>query len=144
MNTRHWLLNYHSQQIINNIKNGVLEGMDDPVGMVIDVSDEFGYNLALAVVEKNGIPDSTIENLIAECKDKNQIPTLQIAVEMETVKKILPFTSATALNSIAKFEQMRKPNHYLAVIMAEKGNTYAAIEVDVVRVNDGHYRIKNT
>ena len=100
-------------------------GMADPVGLIVEMTDDVGKQLTHAALEKQGMPKHEIPELIASyCK--NAIPTFKCVVSFDTARKILPITSETALQNL---NAPRKPGVHWIVIVAGGGNSYAQVPV---------------
>ena len=85
---RRHLLNHNAPDVMKWMQES---GMADPVGMIIEMTDDIGKQLTYAALEKQGMPRHEIPELIASyCK--NAIPTFKCVVSFETAKKILPIT----------------------------------------------------
>ena len=101
-------------------------GIADPVGMIIEMTDDIGKQLTYAAREKQGMPKHEIPELIASyCK--NAIPTFKAVVTFEIAKKVLPLTSDTAAQSLSA---PRPPGVHWIVIVGGGGNSYAQIPID--------------
>ena len=69
--SRH-LLNHTAPDVLKRMLGS---GMADPVGMIIEMTDDIGKQLTYAALEKQGMPRHEIPELIVSyCK--NAIPTL--------------------------------------------------------------------
>ena len=97
----------------------------DPVGMIIEMTDDIGKQLTYAALEKQGMPKHEIPELIASYCN-NAIPTFKCVVSFETAKKILPITSETALQNLTA---PRKPGVRWIVVVGGGGNSYAQVPV---------------
>ena len=51
---RRHLLNYNGPDVVKRMQES---GMADPVGMIIEMTDEIGKQLTYAALEKQGMPD---------------------------------------------------------------------------------------
>lgn len=119
---RRHLLNHNAPDVMQRMQQS---GMADPVGMIIEMTDDIGKQLTYAALEKQGMPRHEIPELIASyCQ--NAIPTFKCVVSFETAKKILPITSETALQN---FTAPRKPGVHWIVIVGGGGNSYAQVPV---------------
>lgn len=99
--------------------------MADPVGMIIEMTDDIGKQLTYAALEKQGMPKHEIPELIASyCK--NAIPTFKAVVTFEIAMKVLPLTSDTAAKSLSA---SRPPGVHWIVIVGGGGNSYAQVPV---------------
>ena len=108
---RRHLLNHNGPDVVQKMQES---GMADPVGMIIEMTDDIGKQLTYAALEKQGMPKHEIPELIASyCK--NAIPTFKAVVTFETAKKVLPLTSDTAEQSLSA---PRPPGVHLLVIVA--------------------------
>ena len=94
---RRHLLNHNGPDAVQRMQDS---GMSDPVGMIIEMTDDIGKQLTYAALEKQGMPKHEIPELIASyCK--NTIPTIKCIVSLETAKKVLPLASDTAEQSLS-------------------------------------------
>lgn len=99
--------------------------MADPVGMIIEMTDDIGKQLTYAALEKQGMPKHEIPELIASyCK--NAIPTFKAVVTFETAMKVLPLTSDTAEQSLSA---PRPPGVHWIIVVAGGGNSYAQVPI---------------
>ncbi len=98
-------------------------GYDDPVGLIIEMTDEVGKELTYAALERHGMPRHEIPELIGSyCR--NAIPTFKVVVVFETAMKVLSLTSDTAEQSLSA---RRPPGVHWIVIVAGGGNSYAKV-----------------
>ncbi len=119
---RRHLLNHNGPNVVQRMHES---GMADPVGMIIEMTDDIGKQLTYAALEKQGMPKHEIPELIASyCK--NAIPTFKAVVTFETAKNVLPLTSDTAEQSLSA---PRPPGVHWIVIVAGGGNSYAQVPV---------------
>ena len=119
---RRHLLNHNGPDVVQRMQES---GMADPVGMIIEMTDDIGQQLTYSALEKKGMPKHEIPELIASyCK--NAIPTFKAVVTFETAMKVLPLTSDTA---VASLSAPRKPGVHWIVIVAGGGNSYAKVPV---------------
>jgi hypothetical protein len=117
---RRHLLNHNAPDVMQRMQQS---GMADPVGMIIEMTDDIGKQLTYAALEKQGMPKHEIPELIASyCK--NAIPTFKCVVSFDTARKILPITSETALQNL---NAPRKPGVHWIVVVGGGGNSYAQI-----------------
>lgn len=119
---RRHLLNHNAPDVMKRMQQS---GMADPVGLIVEMTDDVGKQLTYAALEKQGMPRHEIPELIASyCK--NAIPTFKCVVSFDTARKILPITSETALQNL---NAPRKPGVHWIVIVAGGGNSYAQVPV---------------
>ena len=119
---RRHLLNHNAPDVIHRMQES---GMADPVGLIIEMTDDIGKQLTYAALEKQGMPRHEIPELIASyCK--NAIPTFKAVISFETAKKILHITSETAIQNLAA---PRKPGIHWIVVVGGGGNSYAQVPV---------------
>ncbi len=117
---RRHLLNHNAPDVMKWMQES---GMADPVGMIIEMTDDIGKQLTYAALEKQGMPRHEIPELIVSyCK--KAIPTFKCVVSFETAKKILPITSETALQNLTA---PRKPGVHWIVVVGGGGNSYAQV-----------------
>jgi len=102
-------------------------GLADPVGLILEMTDDIGKQLTYAALEKQGMPRHEIPELIASyCK--NAIAPFKCVVSLETALKLLPLTSETALQNL---KGPRRPGTQWIVIVGGGGNRYAPVPVRV-------------
>ena len=119
---RRHLLNHNGPDVVQRMQES---GMADPVGMIIEMTDNIGKQLTYAALEKQGMSKHEIPELIASyCK--NAIPTFKAVVTFETAMKVLPLTSDTAEQSLSA---PRPPGARWIVIVAGGGNSYAQVPI---------------
>lgn len=119
---RRHLLNHNGPDVVQRMQES---GMADPVGLIVEMTDDIGKQLTYAALEKQGMPKHEIPELIASyCQ--NAIPTFKCVVSFETASKILPIISDTALQNLTG---PRKPGVHWIVIVGGGGNSYAQIPV---------------
>ena len=119
---RRHLLNHNGPDVVQRMQES---GMADPVGMIIEMTDDIGKQLTYAALEKQGMPKHEIPELIASyCK--NAIPTFKAVVTFETAKKVLSLTSDTAEQSLSA---TRPAGVHWIVVVAGGGNSYAQVPV---------------
>ena len=117
---RRHLLSHNKPDVIERMQHS---GMADPVGIIIEMTDDIGKQLTYGALEKQGMPRHEIPELIA-ANSKNAIPTFKCVVSFETAKKILPITSETALQNLTV---PRKLGVHWIVVVGGGGNSYAQI-----------------
>ena len=116
------LLNHNAPDVMRGMRES---GLADPVGMIIEMTDDVGKQLTYAALEKQGVPRHEIPERIASyCK--NAIPTFKCVVSFETAKKILPITSETAFQNLTA---QRKPGVHWIVVVGGGGNSYAQVPI---------------
>ena len=119
---RRHLLSHNGPDVVLRMKES---GFEDPVGLIIEMTDETGKHLSYAALEKQGTPRHEIPEIIASYCRK-AIPTLKIVVDFETAKSILALTSDTAEQNLSI--SRRFGSHWI-VIVAGGGNSYAQVPV---------------
>ena len=119
---RRHLLSHNGPDVADSMAKS---GYKDPVGLIIEMTDDFGKQLTYAALESQGMPRHDIPELIAQyCK--NAIPTFKAVVPFETAKKVLSLTSETAEQSLAA---PRRPGTRWIVIVGGGGNSYAQVPI---------------
>jgi len=119
---RRHLLSHNGPDVVDRMQQS---GMSDPVGMIIEMTDDIGKQLTYAALEKQGMPRHEILELIASyCK--NAIPTFKAVVTFEIAKRVLALTSDTALQNLTA---PRKPGVHWIVIVGGGGNSYGQVPV---------------
>jgi hypothetical protein len=119
---RRHLLNHNGPDVVQRMQES---GMADPVGMIIEMTDDIGKQLTYAALEKQDMPKHEIPELI-ESYCKNAIPTFKCVVSFDTAKKILHITSETAVRNLTA---PRKSGVHWIVIVAGGGSSYAQVPV---------------
>ena len=121
---RRHLLSHNGPDVVDRMRQS---GLADPVGMIIEMTDDIGKQLTYAALEKQGMPRHEIPELIASyCK--NAIPTFRCVVSFETALKLLPITSETAKQNLTA---ARKPGVHWIVVVGGGGNSYAQVPVKI-------------
>ena len=121
---RRHLLSHNGPDVVERMQQS---GLADPVGLIIEMTDDIGKQLTYAALEQQGIPKHEISELIASyCK--NAIPTFKCVVSFETAMKILPITSETALQNLTA---PRKPGVHWIVVVGGGGNSYAQVPINM-------------
>ncbi len=81
---RRHLLNHNAPDVMKWMQES---GMADPVGMIIEMTDDIGKQLTYAALEKQGMPRHAIPELIASyCK--NAISTFKCVVTFEIAMRV--------------------------------------------------------
>ena len=119
---RRHLLSHNCPDVVRRMQES---GFKDPVGLIIEMTDDTGKQLTYAALEKQGMPRHEIPELIASYF-KNAIPTFKCVVSFETAKKILPITSETALQNLTA---PRKPGVHWIVVVGGSGNSFAQVPI---------------
>ena len=119
---RRHLLNHNAPDVAKRMQES---GMSDPVGLIVEMTDDIGKKLTYAALEKQGMPKHEIPELIAAyCK--NAIPTFKCVLSFDTAKKILHITAETAVQNLTA---PRNPGVHWIVVVAGGGNSYAQVPV---------------
>jgi len=122
---RRHLLSHNGPDVADSMAQS---GFEDPVGLIIEMTDDIGKRLTYAALESQGMPWHEIPELIARyCK--NAIPTFKAVITFETALRILPLTSETAEQNL---KGPRRPGTRWIVIVGGGGNSYAQLPVNVV------------
>ena len=123
MQLRRHLLNHNGPDVVQRMQES---GISDPVGLIIEMTDDIGKQLTYAALDAQGMPHHEIPELIAAyCK--NAIPTFKCVVSFDTAKRILDITSETALQNLAA---PRKPGVHWIVVVGGGGNSYAQVSFE--------------
>ena len=117
---RRHLLEHNGDEIVRRMKES---GFDNPVGLIIEMTDDIGKSLAYAAMQAEGIPKYEIPELIAKLS-RDAIPTLVGVCEFEDAKLLLTRSSESAEKN---FNTPRKPGTSIVVVIAGGGNTYAHV-----------------
>lgn len=119
---RRHLLAHNGPDVVQRMQES---GMADPVGMIIEMTDDTGKQLTYAALELQGMLKQDIAELIAKyCREA--IPTLKVVVDFETAKSVLSLTSDTAEQNLSV---PRRLGAHWIVIVAGGGNSYALVPV---------------
>lgn len=119
---RRHLLNHNAPDVVRRMQES---GFDDPVGLIIEMTDDTGKQLTYAALELQGMLKQDIAELIASYCRK-AIPTLKIVVDFETARSVLALTSETADQNLSV---PRRLGFHWIVIVAGGGNSYALVPV---------------
>ncbi len=119
---RRHLLSYNGPDVVRRM---AASSFSDPVGLIIEMTDDTGKQLTYAALELQGMLQQDIAELIASYCRK-AIPTLKIVVDFETAKSVLSLTSDTAEQNLSV---PRRVGFYWIVIVAGGGNSYALVPV---------------
>ena len=117
---RRHMLEHNGDEIVRRMKES---GFGNPVGLIIEMTDDIGKSLAYAAMEAEGIPKHEIPELIAKLS-RDAIPTLHCVFEFEDAKRLMARTSDSAEKN---FDAPRKPGTSIVVVIAGGGNTYAHV-----------------
>ena len=113
---RRHLLSHNGPDVAKSMAES---GYDDPVGLIIEMTDDVGKQLTYAALERQGMPRHEIPELIASyCR--NAILTFKAVVTFETAMKVLSLTSDTAEQSLSA---QRPPGVRWIVIVGGGGST---------------------
>ncbi len=119
---RRHLLNHNAPDVMKRMRQS---GLTDPVGLIVEMTDDIGKKLTYAALEKQGMSKHEIPELIASyCK--NAIPTFKCVLSFDTAKSILHITSETAVQNLTA---PRRPGTHWIVIVGGGGNSYAQVPV---------------
>ena len=121
---RRHLLSHNGPDVVRRM---AASGFNDPVGLIIEMTDDTGKQLTYAALELQGKLKQDIAELIASYCRK-AIPTLKIVVDFETAKSVLALTSDTAEQNLSV---PRRVGFYWIVIVAGGGNSYALVPVQL-------------
>lgn len=117
---RRHLLSHNGPDVVRRMRES---GLNDPVGLIIEMTDDTGKQLTYAALELRGTLKQDIAELIAKYCRK-AIPTLKLVVDFETARSVLALTSNTAEQNLSV---PRRLGAHWIVIVAGGGNSYAQI-----------------
>jgi len=121
---RRHLLSHNGPDVVERMQQS---GLADPVGLIIEMTDDIGKQLTYAALEMQGMSRHEIPELIASyCK--NAIPTFKCVVSFETALRLLPLTSETAEQNL---KGPRRPGTRWIVVVAGGGNSYPLVPICV-------------
>ena len=117
---RRHMLEHNGDEIVRRMNES---GFDNPVGLIVEMTDDIGKSLAYAAMEAEGIPKYEIPELIAKLS-RDAIPTFLCVFDFEDAKRLMARTSDSAEKN---FGVPRKPGTAIVVVIAGGGNTYAHV-----------------
>lgn len=117
---RYSMIEYNMNAIMGLMRDS---GFDDPVGLLIDPTDNYGKEIAQAIFETNYGKGSK-DKFVDQCQSIDRIPTMMTVITLEQAKEILTITSPTATKNLAT---PRPPNTHFVVAIAGGGNSYAGV-----------------
>ena len=117
---RRHMLEHNGDEIVRRMKES---GFDNPVGLIVEMTDNIGKSLVYAAMEAEGIPKHEIPELIAKFSC-DAIPTFLCVFHFEDAKRLMARTSDSAEKN---FDAPRKPGSAIVIVIAGGGNTYAHV-----------------
>jgi len=123
MNHRRHMLNHNAQEIIQRIYES---DIPDPVGMIIDMTDEMGKVLTYHALERHGYPKHEIPEIIAKYTKDGATPTFLCVTNLEAARKVLLATSETAAENLSR---PIAPDRAWVVVGGAGGNSYAQVPI---------------
>lgn len=146
---RRHLLSENLDNIIEAMKQS---GIPDPVGIVVDATDEYGGALCLSALRKSGLTKKEAalyqKTMIAEMAERNQFPTATFVVSWAEANQLLPLTSPTAKKNLIELQteySLGTSSKYLVVAIGNGGNTYSISDIPEMptpdrMIRDGQHR----
>jgi hypothetical protein len=123
MNHRRHLLNHNAEQIVLRICDS---GIPEPVGLIIDMTDDMGKKLTYHALETHGYHRHEIPEIIARYAKDNATPTFLCVTNLEAAKRVLTETSETAVRNLS---QPIAPGRAWVVVVGAGGNSYAQVPI---------------
>lgn len=117
---RRHLLAQNAVEIVSAMQKS---GLQDPVGLIVEMTDPFGKQLVYGILESRGMQKSEIAERIAALS-RNSIPTFTAVVSLEQAKKTLSLSSETAEMNLSA---QRPAGTYWIVVIAGGGNSYSQV-----------------
>jgi hypothetical protein len=118
---RRALLEHNAQNILQQMLSA---GLKDPVGIIIDMTDAHGQEMAKAILEREGKSPEDIEQLVDAHSGQNVIPTLKIVIQFDFALALLGASSPTAKQNLGV---LRPPGTYFIVAVGGGGNSYMQV-----------------
>lgn len=134
---RYSMIEYNMNAIIGLMS---ASGFADPVGLLIDITDEYGKIIAQAVFEKV-YGEGTKDKFVEQCQSIDRIPTMMTVIPFDKAAELLSITSPTATKNLAT---PRPPNTHFVVAIGGGGNSYAGIQLPLEgkSVKDGQNKTR--
>ncbi len=117
---RRHLLAQNAVEIVSAMQKS---GLQDPVGLIVEMTDPFGKQLVYGILEARGVQKSEIAERIAALS-RNAIPTFTAVISLEQAKKTLSLSSDTAVMNLSA---SRPAGTYWIVVIAAGGNSYSQV-----------------
>jgi len=134
---RYSMINYNMNAIMGLMRDS---GFADPVGLLVDPTDEYGRDIAQAIFELT-YGEGSKDKFVDQCQNIDRIPTLMTVLGFEQAKELLAITSPTATKNLAT---PRQPNVRFVVAIAGGGNSYVGVhlppETKGKEIQDGQHR----
>jgi len=119
---RRHLLQCNAEEIVSAMRRA---GLADPVGLIVEMTDSFGKQLAYGVMESRGMTKAEVAERIAALS-RNAIPTFTAVVSFEQARKTLELSSDTAILNLSA---PRPPGVYWIVVIGGGGNSYSQVPI---------------
>ena len=119
---RRHLLQHNAREIVSAMRAARLA---DPVGLIVEMSDDFGKQLAYGIMEVRGMSREEIAQLVATLS-QNVIPTFTAVISLEQAKKTLALSSDTAILNLSA---ARPAGVYWIVVIGGGGNSYSQVPI---------------
>ncbi len=132
---RYDMLSFHLGTIVKHMTDS---GFDNPIGLIIDTSDNYGSQIAKAAAQERGID---YQQHLDTCIAENTIPTMLLVLPFEMARQLLQLT---ANNASSHLRTPLPPDAHWVVCVAAGGNTYAGIRLSMDRprgVVPGQHRV---
>ncbi|MFM7055302.1 MAG: hypothetical protein ACKO2P_00120 [Planctomycetota bacterium] len=121
---RRQLLEHNGPDVCSRMEQS---GVADPVGLIVEMTDPYGKQIAYAILENHGMQKPEIAERIAAFS-RNAIPTFKAVMPFPRACDLLALTSETAIDNLRR---PRPPAHYWIVVIAGYGNSYAQVPLQL-------------
>lgn len=129
---RHHFLDHMRGRLKDVIAESVVA---DPVGVVVDLLDFQGRQVALFV----GLTEDEIDEHIRGAG--SQVPAFVTTLSFDVALNVMPNTSPTAVEHLLKIKEVSDANGGVPVIaIMGGGNTYAVVDRPTTTLPDGNHR----
>jgi hypothetical protein len=119
---RRHLLQHNAEEIVSAMRTS---GLQDPVGLVVDMSDGFGKQLAYGIMESRGMSQAEVSERVAALS-RSSIPTFTAVISLEQAKRTLALSSDTAIFNLSA---ARPAGAYWIVVIGGGGNSYSQVRI---------------
>lgn len=119
---RRHLLQHNAGEIVSAMRAA---GLTDPVGLIVEMGDNFGMQLAYGIMEARGMSREEIAEVVTKLS-RNAIPTFTAVISFEQAKKTLALSSDTAILNLSA---ARPAGVYWIVVIGGGGNSYSHVPI---------------
>ncbi len=119
---RRHLLQHNAEEIVSAMRTS---GLQDPVGLIVEMSDGFGKELAYGIMEARGMSHGEVSERVATLA-RTAIPTFTAVISFEQAKRTLALSSDTAVLNLSA---ARPAGVYWIVVIGGGGNSYSQVPI---------------